>query len=351
MSRAIDPVGFVMESLAARGALVEAAPGGAMALVPPETARALGLAEETRLALDADGAGAVGCGLGSPLLERLVAEARAEVPVASLRIDLEAPRAAQVSAAAERFVVRNGVCEFVGVTGGEATYVLAIVSYAAEADDRWEGTFNLVVESTTGGEPDAEFASLLDPARSLARRSPVETAPVPAPVASRIARRAELAAAPAIASMLDGVARRQARDRDRIVEYFDALIGEARAPRRRTDGAAIAAKVAQLIAERDAKVRDLAARYAVRVTLAPAALVRATARVANLRFRVRRRKGERELEARLPAGARSLDALACDGCGGATPRPALCDDKLHVLCEACVPSPQGRPRCRACERR
>jgi hypothetical protein len=40
--------------------------------------------------------------------------------------------------------------------------------------------------------------------------------------------------------------------------------------------------------------------------------------------------------------------LACSGCDAATARPLACDDRLHLLCEVCAPSAQGRPLCPAC---
>jgi hypothetical protein len=68
----------------------------------------------------------------------------------------------------------------------------------------------------------------------------------------------------------------------------------------------------------------------------------------NLQLHLRRRKGARDITARLPAGASRPDALACDGCPDVTTRPVLCDDRLHILCERCAPSAQGRPRCPTC---
>ncbi|MSP59782.1 MAG: hypothetical protein EXR72_05465 [Myxococcales bacterium] len=343
----IDPLGFTLEALVAGGALVEQAQGGAMAVLPAEAARDLGLAEEVRLGLDLDAPGVVPCGLGTPLLERLISQARARTPVAAVRLDLDGPRIAQARAVAERFVVRNGLADLVDATPGEATYVAAAIAWVAEADDRWEGTFTVVVEARDGGAPDEEFAALLDPARCLVRRSP-STATVPPSAVAWIARRAACTAGATVAEIRDSVARRQTRDHARIVEYFAALITEARRPRRATAPEAITAKLGQLVAERDAKVRDLATRYAVRVSLAPAAVVCATARTVNLRLHLRRRKAARDLVVRLPAGARALDRLACEGCPATTPRPALCDDRLHLLCEECLPTTQGRPRCPAC---
>jgi hypothetical protein len=144
------------------------------------------------------------------------------------------------------------------------------------------------------------------------------------------------------------VARRHARDHRRIEEYFAALAADAAAPRRRIAPEAVRQKLEHLVAERDAKLRDLASRYLLRVSLEPVALVRVAVPATTVRLHVRRRKREGELVLRLPAGAQAFDRPACAGCGAATARPAVCDERLHVLCEACVPQAQGRPDCRAC---
>jgi hypothetical protein len=84
------------------------------------------------------------------------------------------------------------------------------------------------------------------------------------------------------------------------------------------------------------------------VRIDPIALVAVAARVAEIRMRLRRRKGERTLELHVPPTARAPDALACVACPATTRTPVLCDDALHVLCEACAPEAGGRPRCPAC---
>jgi hypothetical protein len=71
-------------------------------------------------------------------------------------------------------------------------------------------------------------------------------------------------------------------------------------------------------------------------------------RVVEIRIRLRRRKGEREIALHVPPHARTPDALACVACSGTTRAPLLCDDALHVLCETCAPDAGGRPRCPAC---
>jgi hypothetical protein len=81
----------------------------------------------------------------------------------------------------------------------------------------------------------------------------------------------------------------------------------------------------------------------VRVRLEPVALVALSLRVAEVRLRLRRRKGERELALHVPPGARAPDALPCVACASTTRSPLLCDDALHVLCEACAPGPRRPP--------
>jgi hypothetical protein len=347
-----DPLDFAVEVLMARGALVERDAMGAMALLPPEAARALGIDEEVQLSLEGGAAGF--CGLGSPLFERLVSAVKARAPVASLRLALEPPRRTQAIEAASRLVVRNGLCDVIDVSPAHATYVAATLAWTAEADDRYQGLFTLVFDAETGGAPDAAFAEALTPTRLPLAAISAAAALSPA-VAERAAqwlqRRAGGRAVEVLATVSESVARRRGREQTRIEEYFASLIAETQAPRRAIAAAAIAAKLAVLEADRAAKLRDLDERYGLRTQLSPAALLVIETRVAEVRLRLRRRKGERELSVRVPPGARAVDALACESCATATLRLALCDDRLHVLCERCAHSAQGRLRCPACARR
>src|ERR1044071_3003147 len=75
----LDPLGFVVDELSARGALVERGDRGALAVLPPLLARSFDLPDTLALA-DTASDHAIGCDLGSPLLDRLVTAARATVP-------------------------------------------------------------------------------------------------------------------------------------------------------------------------------------------------------------------------------------------------------------------------------
>lgn len=350
-----DPLLFAVEALAARGALVEPGEREAVAVLPAELATRLSVPEELRLVGAVDAApGTTACGLGAPLLERLVSEERGAVPVASLRLDLARPRDGAARAAADRFVVRNGLADVVEVHGGEGAYLAAAFAFTVEADDRSEGLLSAIVEGKSGALPDEQFAALVDPGHAPSRlvAAPGEpAAAVLAAAAGHAAARALRLAGDAVAPIADSVRRRQQREQRRITEYFAALVSEASAPRRRMDAAAVEAKVAHYRAEEAAKLGDLDARFRMRVRLRPAALWTIAVPTAVVTLRLRRRKGERLLTLALPAGARSLDTPACEACGGPAARPLLCDDRLHLLCERCAPSAEGRPRCLACRGR
>lgn len=356
---AVSPLEFSLEDLALRGGLVDAEER--LALLPRPVAEALGIPEEVRLTpepsiemSDSSSGAALSCALGSPLLQRQISDARAlslVTYVAPRGEVVPVPRPAQARALGERFIIRNGLCSVRESFPGESTYVSAHFSYSATADDRHEGLLQVSTHAADGAEPDDAVTRLLDPARSAHRLERLKVLPPDMESAPPwIVRRAVHQLPALLRPLQESVARRHQRDHARIAAYYAELIQEARSSKRRIDPAAVAAKVAHLAAERDAKLSDLPARFALRVQLGIVALVCARLPVVRLSLQVQRRKLTRELLVRLPAGALALDRLACDGCPGTTSRPALCDDRLHVLCELCVPNAQGRPHCPACRR-
>jgi hypothetical protein len=345
----LDPLGFVVEELSARGSLVERTGPGALAVLPPPLARRLDLPDTVALA-DAAGDRAIGCGLGSPLLDGLVAAARANVAVASITALAEPPRTAVAERLADRVIVRNGIADTLGATHASATYLAGIFTWTAEADDRYQGMTIIATNAATGAEPDPGCMAMIESliAGIDPRVAEERNARGAAGGAAVVARRAVLAIGPRLDEVGTAVARRRERERGRIDEYFGLLIAEAKRPRRQVARGAVDARVASLQAEHAAKLRDLTARYMLRVRLDPVALIAIAMRVVELRIRLRRRKGEREIALHVPPCARTPDALACEACPGTTRAPLLCDDALHILCETCAPDAAGRPRCPAC---
>src|SRR5690606_19626801 len=137
--------------------------------------------------------------------------------------------------------------------------------------------------------------------------------------------------------------RRKERDHARIVSYFSDLARDAGRVRgrARADTEALSAKLQHFEGERDAKLADLDARFALRVSLRPTALLRLHVPLARVRLRLRRRKEARDLVLLLPAEACQFERPSCEACEQALYHPAVCDTARHLLCNACAPEARG----------
>jgi hypothetical protein len=195
--------------------------------------------------------------------------------------------------------------------------------------------------------------SLLDPVQTM-RLQPLALEPPSERSAAQLARlvsiRAEALVRSAVAPAIESAQRRLGRDHERVARYFEELAQEARhaARRRKVDEATLEEKLRHYAAERDAKLAELQERFSLRASAEPAVLVRVQVAALFMRVRIRRRKAARELMLCLPAEASALDRQACEGCGAPTAAPAVCDERLHLLCAECAPSAQGRIACPAC---
>jgi len=344
-----DPVAFVGEALAAQGALVEATAFGLEVLAPPELAAVQGTPESFVLVARsvADLPHAIVCGLGTPLCDRHVAEARAGCPRCDLRL-AGAPRLGHARALAERLVIRNGKSEVRDASPGRGRYLAVDVAWTAEADDRFEGRFTLALEPASGSAPDPRLVGAAFELGEPAESAPVIGSGGIADAAAWVHRRTARPLEHALSPIIAGVQRRHAREHDRIVGYFAALATEAASARRKVDPAALAARLAQYAQERDSKLAGLGERYTLDVTTRLASSAWIEADRATVGVRMFRRKAHSDITVHLPVGAQELDRIACEGCGDGLGAVALCDAALHMLCERCAPSAQGRIACPAC---
>jgi hypothetical protein len=349
-----DPVQYAADALLAAGALVDRDEDGWWALLPRQLASELGVGETCRLAsraADPPRDDLLVCGMGAPALDRLVALREGAIAVAAARLAVDPPRLSQARPLAERFAVRNAPSRVVEVTPSLTTYLVAWLAWSAEADDRYDGVVRTAVSVDDGGAPAPGLLELGDPLGDAAGLQPIQRVAGAAALRRALqlgVARAEGALQTPLAEVRALIARRLRRDHERIALYFEQLARDARAPRRKLDPSAIAAKLAHLAGERDAKLRALGERYRLRVRLEPIALLELSVPTLRVRLRVQRRKLAGELALRLAPGASALDPLACAACTGVTARPLVCDDRLHVLCESCAPLAQGRARCPAC---
>jgi hypothetical protein len=343
------PLSFVHAWSEHQGAVVEPREEGVEILQPAERAKALGLPEHARYS-EQPTPGALWVGYGAPALEKLLQEATRHVPWAALRLEPHsAPREASARAAAERFVLRNAVHELENSRLSTGVRLVAYVRYSLTTDDRRDG----LVEETVSVGQRVSVPGFWEAARASGELRPAVEPP--AGSAQEEAARAALLRAEAQAraqsrAFLEGFARRQERDLRRMEEYFNGLRAELgkRARRGKLAAGDIALKAEAIERERAGKLQELKERGQVRYEAALAAAVWLEAPVAELTLRARRRKAERSLTLEYDFVTLHLLPPACAACGLDAPQPALCDERLHVLCVTCVPRAEGRWSCPAC---
>ncbi len=342
------PQSFVEAWCANHGAVVEPRAEGVEILQPPELITALGLPEHARYS-EQPGPGSVWVGYGSPVLEQLLQAATREVPWAALVLEpYAAPREAMARKAVERFSLRNAVYTLEEVRVGVAARLVAFVRYSLLADDRRDG----LVEETVSLSQRVSVPGFWESARASGSLYPAAAPPSGEELAEAV--RAALLRGEALAraqarGYLEGFARRQERDLRRVEEYFQGLRAELnkRSLRAKVTPEDRALKAAAIERERAAKLQELSERGQVRLAVALAAAVWVEAPVAGVALRTRRRKAERRVRLEYDFATQHLLGPACEACGLDAPLPALCDERLHVICARCVPRAEGRWECPA----
>jgi len=344
------PLEFAARFLARRGALVEASPPGVEALLPASLAADLGLGEHVVLG-EGRGTGTHQIGYGSAVLERMVTSATGALPFVAARAAVAPARASQASAAAEGLAFRNGVFSVGAPLVTQSHRLVLHALFALHGDERREGLCSAAV-------------SLLDhgivPGFHPAVAGALEDVPIDEPEPAVLVEGARAAhaacaaaASEAAAGFQEGMQRRFARDQERLEGYFHDLLGEldSRVSRGRVTPAEAQERRQVLERERAAKLEELSARYAMRLELTAVAALLVESPVVRVPLELRRRKATRSIEVEYDSATRRLVMPPCEACRGAAPRPAACDDAMHLLCDQCAPRAEGRIACGACRGR
>jgi hypothetical protein len=154
------------------------------------------------------------------------------------------------------------------------------------------------------------------------------------------------------------MARRLNRDQDRVHSYHVNLYAESR--RVIEEKVAKGLKEEEIARERlrlssvereyKAKIADLRHKYEVTIEARPVQMIRVVAPVIRCRLSILRRKGIRPLHLDVNPFSRRIDNILCEACGGFDGVFTVCDDKLHLTCQACqTPCAEcGKSWCRAC---
>ena len=314
------------------------------AILPPALAAALG--REETLSSPLESAALAGLHYGSDLVEKSAAALATGGRFAEVAL-APSSRKVEFRGVVERsFEFVNAVAVHRHDEPGSAAHLFVPFAFSANADERREGLLEIGVDVETGLESPHRLEGLLrgeqggnvPPAPgALAMRSAFEVAQV------RAARRAT----EEISGFRVAVERRLRRDAKRLEEYYGRLVQAARAAARRCRTAANRearlAKIPAILAERDRKVADLAARYTIDLRLRPLVAVRVHVPGRRIRCELRRRQETRDLTLFFDLVAGALRPVPCHGCDRGATSLWFCG-AFHGLCPRC------RRTCPACSK-
>ena len=361
---------FAATLLAQAGGLVEPVePDGLEVLAPAALHEVLGVGELCRLGFGPTlPAGAERVGIESDWLgrfERVLGphgrSSRRVLPAAGHR----APDAAALLA--QELTLDNATFRLLDVAQAWTRYLLLDFRFTAMSEEKREGTRRLAINLATGAMPDAlmeQLAPLLgaEAVADMADGRTGDDKPRDLPaywpsarLAGQVQRALPSRIEQALAPFTKGLERRLARDQDRLHAYHDGLHREAflrAAGLREGDSGRErqAMRAAAVAREYQAKLDDLARKYALRVTAAWVQTLELVTPVHRLTVQVRRRKAERVMQLDWNSVARRLELPPCEA-SWSTERPRLvCDDALHLVAPSgLAPCPGcGRTFCRAC---
>jgi hypothetical protein len=342
--------------LLSRGALVETEDAASLrAMLSPEVAGAIGSGEWLSLRF---GAGA-GSDDEGEWLERLFRLLPPEGRVTGTRLR-HAQRLTSIDAARtldRELVIQNGIYRQPEEYGETARYYFFNFQYTIESDETSMGVWTTCLNATARsvvGQPEALLAAVReniedDPAFAIEREE-----------LTRLFGVARRRAAPEIRRLAAGVEqhanRRLARDVERVSGYYRDLLRQIeRRAAKHPAGSEAAEKergrAAATELDRSAKLDDLARRYSLRVRIEPGDVLAISLPVREIAVRVIRRKSERAAKFHWNPLSGGLESPWCEACFDRAYPLFLCDDRLHLLCKACVGACPGcgKPFCRACQ--
>jgi len=349
-----DPAAeFLRLHLAALGGVIEEHPDGLEALLPVEVAEPLRVPEEVRFSFGAEpgdtAAPVVDARLGSPLLERAVAQRRERHPVAVVAIAGELPRPLPDHVPVLLNAVRGGPVS--PAVRQPARYLVTHLRITLQGDEVRSAMFNHTLRLEDGA---AVSALRLADAYAVGAASLTATQ---RQIAAESVRRAIRRAAPKLlGGALDAIGRRARRDLTRMAEYYASLdiemaraVERARSEDERARRRAKRALLTDELAARRVQVRE---RLSARVSTELIAAVLVESETDRFAVPVRRRTRSDTLLIQRRAADGALEGPRCAGCGISTLELYLCDERLHVLCSNC--GQQGRldaARCVGCRPR
>lgn len=150
--------------------------------------------------------------------------------------------------------------------------------------------------------------------------------------------------------------RRLNRDIKRVYEYYETLKSETKylIDKKSASGGdgveKLLKKIEAIESEREWKIHDLIAKYALTIKAEPAAAIRIATKAPVFWIDIKRRLASRRFPVTYNPIIKHLDALPCESCYYPRNGYYVCDDKQHIICGNCFkPCPSCKKEyCRAC---
>lgn len=362
---------ILARTLAAQGALVEPIhPDGLEIFAPPHVQQALALPEWSRV------------GFGTTLPEHAVRVSfEAEWAQRLLRLLggrgtyflLDVPSSSPPAAGPEdlerelsrALVLASATFRLREIRPARSCYFLLVFHVTSASDDKREDTLFLCINESNGAVADRLINPLLTKLREDCKSTAAGPTQVelPLPLSEQRLRERAHRFLPGrirakLAPFLAGMERRMSRDLERLHSYYGDLRAETAArieskKRKGEEPRAVELEQTRLQAierEYHAKVADLDRKYTMSVDARPTQALCARLPVSRAELLLLRRKGIRKLHMDWSPLSKGFDLLPCEACS-ATPRTLhVCDDKLHLVCSACLAACPAcaRESCRAC---
>jgi hypothetical protein len=361
---------LLTRTLATEGALVEPVePNGLEILSPPHVQRALSLPEWCRVGFGPDlPEGALPITFESDWaerLERLLGDRGRFAGVVLQERPYPASHDDMERIVRRDLALQNATLRVIQAEETRASYLLTVFRVTASSDEKREDLVHICLNESNGAFADDLARTLLaylrsrnipeeqwmedDPAAGMQRLRQIGKA-----AEGLLKRRIESQLSPFLA----GMERRMARDLERLHTYHGDLQQEAwkrLAERSRKGGGEDEAGVYAMRLEtirRDyhAKVADLKRKYAMDIEVRFLQALRAAMPVRRVEIAVLRRKESRQVHLDWNPIAKRLDRLLCESCRDLPSVYLVCDERLHLVCPACLSAcPScGRESCRAC---
>lgn len=330
---------FAVRLLERRGAEVDwpAEAREGLALLPNETAQALRCLEILPLATD--GESPLPVNLTSDFLDRVEPLVWAEPAVVCLRVsEAYLKRSDMSEPVARAFTWLNARVRVRAAEPARTEYHTWYFLATLDSTDRWQQVVRVCVNASTGAE--VQFPNPLHSgAAPTDLADPADLPAEPASTQLAAARAALLHVqqdSRAFVERLDG---RLGRDRQRLQDYYRALLlGDRKRSARRgsePDPAEREAKAKAVQLELRRKLAELDERYAARCDLTPLAVARTDCPALAVRCHVLRRSAARMIDVWWNCVTKELEPLCCHRCGVSTFSVAFSDDKAAALCSSC----------------